>query len=307
MPEPGLGKVRIRVFAAGVGYVDGLLCQGKYQVKPRVPFIPCCEYAGVVDAIGAGVDDLQIGDRVSAQGFGGGLAEFSVVPAATTLAIPDAMSFAQAAIFRLDYATAYHAFKDRARLEAGERVLVLGASGGVGLAAIQVAKAMGATVIAAASTAEKRAAAEARGADQSVDYTDPNWRDTIKELTAGKGLDVIFDPVAGDLLEPAFRSLGWGGRHLVVGFAGGEIPSLRVNLPLLKGASLVGVDQRQFQDVYESERARQEKSELADMVAKGLLNPQPGPCFRFEDFRKGLESSSDRNRIGKTVIMIRES
>lgn len=304
MPAPGPGEVRIRIAVAGLGYADGLLCQGLYQVKPPVPFIPACEFAGVIDAVGPGVDHLQVGDRVAAQGMGGGLAEYVVVPVAAVTPVPAAMSLATAALFWVDYTTAFHALRDRAGLRAGEKVLVLGAAGGLGLAAIQIARALGAYVIAAASSPAKRQAALQQGAAAVVDYTAPDWRAEVKALAGPGGLDVVFDPVGGSTFEPAFRSLGWGGRHLVLGFTGGAIPALPINLALLKGAALVGVDIRQFALVYEPARALAEKQELAALYAQGLLQPASGTVFAFAEFDAALRSCAERQRIGKTLVQI---
>ncbi|MFT3810990.1 MAG: NADPH:quinone oxidoreductase family protein [Micropepsaceae bacterium] len=234
-PEPKAGEARIAVKAAGVGFVDALIAEGRYQVKPPLPFAPGGEFAGVIDAVGEGVTNVKPGDRVIAGGFSGGFAEYAVTNAAGVMPIPDVMSFTQAAMFRTNFATALHALKDRAAMQPGETLLVLGAGGGTGTAAIAVAKVMGARVIGAASSGQKRDAARAAGADEVLDTSAADWREALKSL-APKGVDVVFDPVGGAVTETAFRSLAWKGRHLVIGFAAGTIPALPINLALLKGA-----------------------------------------------------------------------
>lgn len=304
LPQPGPGQLRIAVKAAGIGFVDALIVQGKYQVKPPTPFAPCGEYAGVVDAVGEGVTAFKAGDRVLAGGFMGGLSEYAIAPAAAAYPIPGAMSFEQGAMFRTNYATALHALRDRGDIQPGETLLVLGAAGGTGSAAIEVGKILGARVIAAASSDEKRQAAIAAGADEAVDYTDPAWRDCLKALTADKGVDVVFDPVGGPATETAFRSLAWKGRHLVIGFAAGDIPKLPINLALLKGASLVGVDIARFGNLHEPEKAAANVRELLSWFADGRLALQPGRVLAFEDFAQGFNAMIGRSAIGKIVVRV---
>ena len=231
-PEASPGGVLIRVAACGVGYVDSLVALGRYQVKPPLPHVPGQEVAGVVEAVGGGVTGLAVGQRVVAM-TQRGFAELAAAPAALTWPIPDGLPFAEAASLPLNYLTALHGLADRGRLAAGETLLVLGAAGGVGSAAVQVGKALGARVVAAASTEEKRAFALAQGADAVLDTAVEGWRDRLKAACGGRGPDVVFDPVCGPLFEPAFRSLHWRGRHLVVGFVGGPIPALPANLTLM--------------------------------------------------------------------------
>jgi len=302
-PEPKGGEIRIAVKAAGVGFVDALIAEGRYQVKPPLPFAPGGEYAGVVDAVGDGVTALKAGDRVIAGGLSGGFAEYAVTNAAGVLAIPDAMSFAQAAMFRTNFATALHAFQDRAALDAGETVLVLGAGGGTGTAAIAVAKIMGARVIGAASSADKRDAAKAAGADEVVDSSAADWREALKAL-APKGIDVVFDPVGGAVTETAFRSLAWKGRHLVIGFAAGSIPALPVNLALLKGASLIGVDIARFSFLHEPAAAQANIRQLLGWFAAGKLALEPGRVMRLDDAAAALKAVLDRQAIGKIVLSL---
>jgi NADPH2:quinone reductase len=231
----------------------------------------------------------------------GGFAEFARSPTSMATKIPDQMSFAQAAGFRINYITALHGLRDRAALAAGERLLVFGAAGGVGSAALQVGRILGAEVIAAASTEEKRAFAKDHGADHVIDTSPEGWRDRLKAVTPGKGPDVIFDPVCGPLFEPAFRSLGWGGRHLVVGFAGGPIPALPANLSLMKGAALVGVDVRQFLQ-FEGPKGAAHLNELLSWVADGRLNPTVGRTFPLDAFAQALQFALSGQGLGKTVV-----
>lgn len=302
MPQPGPGEVRLKVAACGIGYVDALIALGRYQVKPTLPHIPGGEAAGWIDALGAGVDGIAAGDRVLAQ-VGGGFAEYAIAPAASLHRLPARMAMEQAAGFRINYVTALHALRDRAQLRPGETLLVIGAAGGTGLAAVQVGKRLGARVIAVASTPDKRAAASRCGADAVLDREPEGWRDRLKAL-APDGLDVVFDPVSGPLLQPAFRSLRWGGRHLVIGFASGAIPALPVNLPLLKGAALVGVDYRQFAAVYEAEAARRELDELLGWVEDGTLDPAVGRIFAFDQAGPALAYALGGAGIGKTVLEV---
>jgi len=301
-PKPGPGEVLIKVAACGVGYVDALVALGRYQVKPPLPHTPGKEIGGWVEAVGAGVDGLAPGDRVMAS-VRGGFAQFALAPAADTVKIPERMSFAQASGFRVNYLTALHGLRDRGALAAGERLLVLGAAGGVGMAAIQVGKAMGAEVIAAASTEEKRAFARAQGADHVIDTAPEGWRDRLKAACGGKGPDVVFDPVCGPLFELAFRSLVWNGRHLVVGFVGGPIPALKSNLTLMKGAALVGVDVRQF-GLFEEKKTNAHVAELLSWVADGRLVPAVGRSFPLEEFAPALEFALTGQGLGKTVLEI---
>jgi len=302
VPTAGPQQVVIEVSACGVGYVDALVSLGRYQVKPPVPFTPGQEVGGWIASIGEDVQDFAPGDRVVAQVWGG-FAEFVSCATAAVVKIPDAMSFAQAAGFRINYITALHGLRDRAQLQPGERLLVLGAAGGVGMAAVQVGKRLGATVIAAASTEEKRNFALAHGADVAIDTDADGWRDRLKQACGGTGPDVVFDPVCGPLFELAFRSIAWRGRHLVVGFAGGPIPSLPANLTLMKGAALAGVDVRQFL-LFEAERAASHFTELLGWVEDGSLRPPVGRTFALEDFAPALEFALSGKGVGKTVLAV---
>lgn len=302
-PLPAPGQVRVAVKACGMGYVDALVALGRYQVKPPVPFTPGQEVSGVIDALGEGVTTLAIGDRVMASSFGGGLAERVVVPATAAVRIPDAMSFGQAAGFRVNHVTVLHGLRDRARIEPGERLLVLGAAGGVGTAAVQIGRLLGAEVIACASTEAKRAFALEHGAHAVLDTDPEGWRDRLKALCGGKGPDVVFDPVCGPLFEPAFRSLSWRGRHLVVGFVGGPIPKLPANLPLMKGAALVGVDVRQFFE-YEGALAAKHMADLLGWVATGKLVPSVGRSFALDNYADAMEFAMSGQSLGKAVVTL---
>ncbi len=303
-PTPGVCEVLIQIAACGVGYVDALESLGRYQVKPLLPHVPGQEISGKIAAVGDGVVGLAVGDRVITQ-IHGGFAEQTVVLDTAVVKIPDGMEYAQGAGFKVNYVTALHALRDRGHLQPGEILLVIGAAGGVGSAAIQVGKCLGAKVIAVASSPEKREFAQQMGADHVIDSGAVDFRELVKELCGQKGPNVVFDPVCGPLFEPAFRSLTWGGRHLVVGFTGGPIPSLRANLPLLKGASLVGVDVRQF-TLYEVEKAEEHLQELLHWVAEGRFSPPIGKQFEFDEFIPALEYALTGKGLGKTVIKIND-
>lgn len=305
MPEPAAGEVRIRIAACGVGYVDTLVALGRYQVKPPLPHIPGGEVAGRIDAVGPGAGDLRPGDRVLAQ-VRGGFADYAIAPASGVARIPDNMSFAQAAGFRINYVTALHALRDRAHLVPGERLLVIGAAGGVGLAAVQIGRILGGRVIAVASSPEKRALAARHGAEITLDRDVDGWRDRLK-AAAGGGVDVVFDPVTGPLFQLAFRSLNWGGRHLVIGFASGDIPALPANLPLMKGAALVGVDVRQFAQVFEADKATAQLMEMLEWVRCGELEPPVGRVFPFGQYREALTYAFSGQGVAKTIFSVEET
>ncbi len=301
-PVPGDGEVSVQVRAAGAGYVDGLLVQGLYQVKPPLPYIPGTEFSGEIIELGAGVDHLAVGDRVIVSAFSGGFAERAVAAAAACTPIPEGMSFEEAAGFLLNYCTALYGFQTCGDLQPGETVLVLGAAGGVGSAAMAVAKAMGARVIAAASSASKRDYCLTNGADETVDYTQAEWRDALKEIVGPAGLNVVYDPVGGDLSEPAFRSLAPGGRHLVVGFAAGAIPSLKLNLALLKRSALVGVDWGGFVRA-DPKNAVPYVAQLGDWVRDGKLTVAEPTVRPLMDAGSALRDMLDRKTMGKVIIV----
>lgn len=296
------GHVGLRVRAAGASLLDALIAAGKYQ--PPLPFSPGSEFAGEVEAVAADVATLKVGQRVMAGGFTGGFSETAVVPAIAAVPIPDAMSFETGAGFRTNYMTALHAFRQRAELKGGETLLILGAGGGVGSAGIEIGKIMGARVIAAASSEEKRAFALRLGAEHAIDSAAEIFRDRIKELTGGRGVDVVYDPVGGALTELAFRSLAWRGRHLVVGFAAGAIPALPVNLALLKGAALVGVDLARFSFMHEPAVAAENLKQLLAWFESGALKPQIGRVYPFEEARAALSDILHRRAVGKAIVRI---
>ncbi len=299
--ELGEGELRIEVKAAGISFVDLLLAQGKYQVKPPLPYVPGTEFAGVVAEVGKGVDTFSVGDRVLSGALAGGYGESCVVPASVTHKMPPGMAFDHGAVFRVSYSTAYYALVQRAALQAGETILVLGAAGAVGTACVQVAKALDARVIASASTEGKRALAVQCGADHAIETGADDWRQQIKDLTGGKGVDVVFDPVGGDLTELAFRSLAWKGRHLVIGFAQGAIPALPVNLALLKGAALVGVDIRQF-GLYEADQYDRNMEALFDLYAVGKVTPPIVASYALADFKPAMRAVMDGTAVGRVVL-----
>jgi len=271
-PQPKAGEVLVEIKAASLNFPDLLIVQNKYQHKPPLPFVPGSEYAGTVAAVGEGVTHLKVGQAVACLSGTGGFGTHAIAPAQLCMPLPPGFPFVDAAAFIMIYATSHHALIDRAQLRAGEPVLVLGAAGGVGTAAIQIAKAAGARVIGAASTPHKCALLREIGADATIDYGSESLRDALKALTDGRGPDIVYDPVGGELAEPAFRSIAWRGRYLVVGFAGGGIPALPWNLALLKGASVVGVFWGDF--VRREPRAfAAAMAELAGWYARGLVKP----------------------------------
>jgi NADPH2:quinone reductase len=303
LPEatPGAGEVTIDIMSAGVNFPDVLIIQNKYQFKPALPFTPGNELAGVVRAVGDGVQGFAAGDRVFAFVPQGAFAQQIVVPAASVMKIPQTMDFDTAAALTLTYGTSHHAVVDRAQLQSGETMLVLGAAGGVGLAAIEIGKALGARVIAAASTDEKLAVCREHGADDTINYTTEDLREGIKRTTGGKGPDVIYDPVGGSYTEPAFRSIAWRGRYLVIGFANGEIPKLPLNLPLLKGASLVGVFWGDFAR-REPEANAAGMQELMRWHAEGKVRPHISATYTLAQTSQALIDMASRKVTGKIVI-----
>ena len=301
-PVPGPGEVVIDVQVAALNFPDTLIIEGKYQFKPDPPFSPGGEGAGVISAVGEGVDWV-VGTPVVAVHAQGAFAEKWLVPAALVLPLPTGLDFEQAAGFTMIYGTSYYALKQRAALQSGETLLVLGAAGGVGSAAIQLGKVMGATVIAAASTAEKIAFCESLGADHTINYTDADLRAAIKELTGGAGVNVVYDPVGGDLAEQAFRSIAWNGRHLVVGFAAGDIPALPLNLPLLKGASIVGVFWGSWMQRGSSDTAENIR-DLYEMAANGLVRPRISTVHDLENYAEALADLTSRSAMGKVLLRV---
>ncbi|WP_309573055.1 NADPH:quinone oxidoreductase family protein [Deinococcus sp.] len=301
-PVPGPGEVVIAVQAAGVNYPDALMVMGQYQVRPPLPFTPGAEAAGTIAALGEGVTGFHIGQRVVAFTGTGAFATHLLAPAAAVMPLPDVIDFEVAATLPLAYGTSMHALCDRGHLQAGETLLVLGAAGGVGLAAVMLGKALGARVIAGVSSPDKAKVALAHGADDVIDYASENLRDRLKVLTGGAGPDVIFDPVGDALAEPAFRSIAWGGRYLVVGFAGGEIPRLPWNLPLLKGASIVGVFWGEFARRDPAANARN-MGRLAAWVADGTIEPLVSGRYPLDRGAEALRALLERRVTGKVVLV----
>jgi NADPH2:quinone reductase len=302
-PVPGPDEVVISVKAASVNFPDVLIIQNKYQVKPPLPFSPGSELAGTVKAVGTGVDRVKPGDAVMAITGYGAFAEEVQTQQARVMPIPDGMDFGTAAAFGLTYATSEHALADRGALQRGETLLVLGAAGGVGLAAIEIGKALGAHVIACASSDDKLAACRAHGADATINYAAEDLRDRIKTLTGGKGADVIYDPVGGPYTEPALRSIAWRGRLLVVGFAAGEIPKIPLNLTLLKGCAIVGVYWGEFTR-REPERFAAAMRRLGNWFAEGKLNPHVSATFPLERAAEALTLMAERKVIGKVLLTV---
>ncbi|MEO3999406.1 NADPH:quinone oxidoreductase family protein [Mesorhizobium sp. CAU 1732] len=301
LPPPAKGHARVRVEAAGVNFPDTLMVQGKYQVKPDLPFVPGAELAGIVEAVGEGVTDIVPGMPVIGMVGLGAFADVANVRTARLMPRPATMDAVTAAGFSMTYGTSMHALKQRARLQPGETLLVLGASGGVGLAAVELGKAMGATVIAAASSAEKLEVARRAGADHLINYSTASLKDSVKELTSGKGVDVVYDPVGGDLLEEAVRATAWEGRVLVVGFASGTIPRVPANLMLLKGSSLVGVFFGTFRD-RDPEKNRANFAEMFAWFEQGKLKPLISQTMELEKVVEAFDVLTSRGAIGKIVL-----
>ena len=302
-PETATGKVVIEVKACGVNFPDTLLIEGKYQFKPAFPFSPGGEVAGIVRAVGEGVNHLKPGDNVFALTGWGGFAEGVLADAYKTFPMPDGMDYNTAASLMYTYGTSYHALKQRAQVRPGETLLVLGAAGGVGLAAVTLGKLMGARVIAAASTDEKLALCRQYGADETINYTSQALRDRLNELVGKQGVDVIYDPVGGDLAEPALRSMAWGGRYLVIGFAAGQIPSLPMNLPLLKGCSVVGVFWGAFAERQPKDNM-QNVQELLQFWQQGHLIPHIHATYPLEQAADALNDMLGRRVMGKVLMVV---
>lgn len=303
-PTPGPHDVLIEVHGCGINFPDVLIVEGKYQVRPDLPFSPGSEVAGVVLAVGDEVRELRPGDRVMAASRYGGLAEQVCVNADRVAAIPDEMDYITASGFMLIYGTAYHALKQRARIAPGETLVVLGAAGGVGLASVEIGAAMGAKVIAAASTPEKLALAREHGAEIGINYAEEDLKTRLKELTDGEGVDVVLDPVGGASTEAALRATGWEGRLLIVGFASGTIPKLPANLPLLKGNQIVGVYFSEFVR-REPAEARRNARELMDLYLEGKVRPHVSQVYPFEQAVDALLAVANREALGKLVVRIR--
>ena len=305
LPQPGPGQVRVRVHAAAVNFPDALMIAGKYQFRPDFPFSPGSEFSGTISALGDGVSTVAIGDKVVGSASHGAYAEEVIAEAAHVIVLPADTGDEElelAGSFLLTYGTSYHALKDRAQAQPGETLLVLGAGGGVGLAAVELGKRMGLRVIAAASSDDKREAARTRGADEALDYTADDFRERIKALTAGRGVDIVYDPVGGDIAETALRSVGWRGRYLVVGFAAGGIPKFSANLLLLKGSALVGVFWGEFVKREPQANAANTRQLLA-WLREGALRPLVSARYPLAGAADALDALLGRRAVGKLLIV----
>ena len=302
-PRAEAGQVVVDVKAAGVSFPDVLIVQGKYQFQPPFPFSPGGEIAGVISEVGEGVVDWKVGDRVIAMTGNGGIAEKVVAFEMTLMPLPETMDFKDGAAFPLNYGTTYHALKQRGQLQPGETLLVTGAGGGVGTTAIEIGKAMGAKVIAAASTEEKLEIAKNLGADETINYSDGELKEKVKALTDGLGADVIYDPIGGDIFLQCMRCVNWKGRVLVIGFASGPIPEVPTNLALLKGCSIVGVFWGRFTGA-EPEENSKNFDELFALHAEGKLKPQITKSYSLDEAAEAISSLENRKATGKVVIEI---
>lgn len=306
-PEPAPGEVRVRVLACGISFFDLLIARGGYQWRPPLPFVVGSEFAGVVDGLGpakvaGAAQGFAIGDRVCGSSSIGAWAQQLCQPADALHAVAPQASIDEAAVLNMPYGTALYALRERGGLQPGETVLVLGATGSVGHAAVQLAKALGARVIGAATGAAKCVAVRAAGADEVVDTGLPGWKDQVKALAAPRGVDVVLDPVGGELMDTAFRTLGWGGRHLVVGFASGQIGALRGNLTIVKGASLIGVDLRQFRE-RQPGPARQLLRDVAALHHAGRIQPTIAARFPLARHAEAFALAQDRQTIGRVLLL----
>ena len=302
-PTAAAGEVVVRVRAAALNFLDTLITRGKYQFKPELPFSPAAEIAGVVEAVGDGVDDLEVGQRVCGYIGCNGAREQVAVPAKLMIPIPDGVTDAAAAGVSVTYGTAMHGLKDRGGLKAGESVAVLGASGGAGLAAVEIAKLMGARVIAVASSPEKLAVCRDHGADDLLDYAATDLKAGLRELTGGKGVDVVYDCVGGDHSEAALRSIAWGGRLLVIGFAAGAIPKIPLNLYLLKNAAAIGVFWGEM-ILREPAQHRANMIEVLDWVAQGRLKPHVHATYPLARIGEAIDALAKRRVTGKLIVEI---
>ncbi|MCB1472645.1 MAG: NADPH:quinone oxidoreductase family protein [Rhodobiaceae bacterium] len=302
VPRPGKGEMRIRVGACALNFFDTLIIANRYQYKPDLPFSPGAELAGTVSEVGEGVEGYAVGDRVAAYAGWGAAREEVVVPAGRVVPLPDGLDFEAAAGLLVTYGTTYHALKDRAAMQAGETLAVLGASGGVGIAAVELGKVMGARVIACASSPEKLDFCRRHGADALIDYSRESLKDRLKDLTDGRGVDVIYDPVGGDYCDPALRATAWKGRYLVIGFAAGDIPKVPLNLALLKGMCICGVFWGHFVDV-EAEAARANHAQILAWAAEGRIAAPVDRSFPLDRAVEALEVIARREARGKIVLV----
>ncbi len=300
-PVPGDGQILVDVAAAGINFPDILIVAGTYQVKTPPPFVPGNEAAGTVAAVGKGVTRFAVGDKVVITTRGGAFAEKCVADEHSAAPLPDGLDMEQGAGFAVTYGTSYHALKQSAKLEPGETVLVLGAAGGVGITAVEIAKAMGARVIAAASSDEKLAFAASAGADETINYSEKPLNEAVKELTGGDGVDVVYDPVGGELAEQAFRATAWHGRYLVIGFACGDIPKFSANIALLKEASIIGV----WWGTWAAKNPKlqiRNMMELAAMISDGTLTPRVTESYALDDYKDAFSTITERRALGKVIL-----
>ena len=302
-PRAEAGQVVVDVKAAGVSFPDVLIVQGKYQFQPPFPFSPGGEIAGIISEVGEGVVDWKVGDRVIAMTGNGGIAEKVVAFEMTLMPLPDSMDFKDGAAFPLNYGTTYHALKQRGQLQAGETLLVTGAGGGVGTTAIEIGKAMGARVIAAASSEEKLEIAKNLGADEVINYSDGELKEKVKALTEGLGADVIYDPVGGDVFDESIRCINWGGRLLVIGFAAGRIPNIPVNYPLIKGFSVIGVRAGEY-GRRDPIKGKENIEIINDLAQSGKIKPYICKTFQFKESKEALIYLKERKLVGKVAILI---
>jgi NADPH2:quinone reductase len=303
-PVPGQGQVLVDVEAAGINFPDVLVIAGKYQVKAPTPFVAGNESAGTVSAVGPTVTQFAVGDKVIINTTGGAFAEQCVADVHATTPLPDALSFEQGAGFTVTYGTSYHALKQSAQLQPAETVLVLGAAGGVGITAVEIAKAMGARVIAAASSAEKLEFAKSAGADEVINYSEMSLKETVKDLTDGHGADVVYDPVGGELAQQALRATAWHGRYLVIGFACGDIPSFPANIALLKEASIIGV----WWGTWATKNPQlqtQNMLEMAQLIKVGTLRPRVTESYALDDYVDAFKAITERRARGKVILRMR--
>lgn len=300
-PEPGAGQVRIAVHAAGLNFADTLMIAGKYQEKPSFPFSPGLEAAGVIDAVGDGVEDVKPGDRVMALPGHGGFAEFALAQAERVMKIPDSMSFTDAAGFPVAYGTSHVALENRGHLQKGETLLVHGAAGGVGLTAVQIGKVMGAQVIATARGAEKLAIARENGADHTIDYSQEDVRERVLDITGKKGADVIYDPVGGDVFDASLRCIAWGGRILIIGFAAGRIPQIPANILLVKNIAAVGVYWGAHMK-RDPATLRASLDELLEWYDAGKLHPHVSHAYDLADAAEAMNMLLSRKATGKVLL-----
>jgi len=301
-PQPQRGEVLIDVRASGCNFFDLLMVQGKYQVKPPFPFSPGGEVAGVVRAVGAAVETLRAGDRVFAMLGWGGYASAAVAPAASTVKMPESMSFEHGAAFGIVYQTSYFGLVYRAALQAGETLLVHAAAGGVGLAAVQIGKALGARVLATAGSTDKLAIAKQHGADEAFDYNNPDWVERVKAATGGRGADVIYDPVGGDIFDLSSKCIDFGGRLLVIGFASGRIPSIEVNRILLKNIAVIGLHWGAYRQ-HDPDKIPQAMQALFRLYEEGKVQPLVSATYPLAQAAAALDEIASRRSVGKVLLI----